>query len=181
MGRGVQDILDFWYGEPARGKWFAKDEAFDALIRERFLISYEQAIKHKLKPWEETADGMLALIILLDQFPRNMFRDTPRMFESDEYACLLVYKAIENRWDEAMNVDKRRFLYMPLMHSERLADQEYAVTLFTRNVDEYSAEFARKHMEIIKEYGRFPHRNAVMGRTNTAREEAFLKQPGSSF
>ena len=183
-------MLLFWFGPPAeRGKahkrWFVKDPAFDAEIRDRFLPLYEEARAGRRAHWKaQPADG-LALVIVLDQFPRNMFRGTPRAFESDPLALEAARQAVERGFDRDMPAVERLFLYLPFEHSERLADQELACELMQPlealqpELDAY--RYAVLHRDIVARFGRFPHRNAVLGRPSTPEEIAFLKGPGSSF
>ena len=183
-------MLLFWFGPPAeRGKahqrWFVKDPAFDAGIRDRFLPLYEEARAGRRAHWKaQPADG-LALVIVLDQFPRNMFRGTPRAFESDPLALEAARQAVERGFDRDMPAVERLFLYLPFEHSERLADQELACELMQPlealqpELDAY--RYAVLHRDIVARFGRFPHRNAVLGRPSTPEEIAFLKGPGSSF
>jgi uncharacterized protein (DUF924 family) len=172
-----QSILTFWFGLE-RKAWFAKNPAFDEEIRSRFLGLYEDALAGKLDQWKQEARSALALVILLDQFPRNMFRDSARAFEGDALAREAARTILEAGWDRAMSDDERTFAYLPFEHSESLADQELSVRLFEGN---QNFEWARRHWDIIQRFGRFPHRNAILGRTSTPEETAFLKTPGSGF
>ncbi len=177
----AQEVLDFWFQPEARQKWFAKDARFDAQITERFQSAYVAAKEGRLKHWLTTPHGLLAYILVLDQFSRNMFRGQAEMFATDALALAATHMALEKKWDEEMELDERRFLYMPLMHSETLEDQQRSVTLFEQKTDPYSAEYARQHQAIITRFGRFPHRNAILGRESTQAEQVFLTEPGSSF
>jgi uncharacterized protein (DUF924 family) len=184
------DVLLFWFGPPAeRGtahkRWFVKNEAFDREIRERFLPLYGEAAAGKLAHLKETAADCLALILLLDQFPRNMFRGTPRAFASDPLALETARHAVAQGFDRAMLPVERMFVYLPFEHSEALADQLSSCEL-TRPLDAYPEtndvyRYAVLHRDIIQRFGRFPHRNAVLGRASTPEELEFLKGPGSSF
>jgi uncharacterized protein (DUF924 family) len=184
-GRGedpwVEEVLGFWFGELAREAWFAKSEATDALIRRRFLSVYEQVAALPAEAAWTSPRRALATVLVLDQFPRNMFRGTPRAFATDGKARDIALGAIERGWDEGFDKDARAFLYLPLEHSEVLSDQERAVELFTRLGDAEYRRYAVAHRDIIARFGRFPHRNAILGRTSTPDEEAFLQQPGSAF
>lgn len=173
------NILNFWYKAENQSKWFAKDQEFDREITEKFLSSYEEAAKGNLDYWQESLAGSLALIILLDQFPRNMFREHPKSLATDTKALSIIKAIITKGIDKDAPTDYKNFLYMPLMHSENLADQELAAKLFAYDPDNH--KYAKMHMEIIKKFGRFPHRNIILGRKSTAEEIDFLKTPNSSF
>ena len=173
------DILAFWR-EAGSERWYKKDEAFDAEVRRRFLDLWQQAAAGKLASWEATDDGALALVIVLDQFPRNMFRADARTFSTDAMARDVASRAIERGADKRIDPSLIEFLYMPLMHSEALADQERCVALFRNSGRPENLKFAEVHADIIRRFGRFPHRNAVLGRTTTAAEQAFLDSGGFS-
>jgi len=173
------DVLAFWYAAGA-DKWFNKDAAFDADIRARFLTTYEAAATGQLASWEASADGTLALILVLDQFPRNMFRNSARAFATDSNARAVSNRAIALGFDRSVPVPERRFFYLPLMHSEDLTDQLRCIELCEAADDSEGVAYARTHADIIRRFKRFPHRNAVLGRTTTAEEEAFLKSGGFS-
>jgi uncharacterized protein (DUF924 family) len=173
----AQDVLDFWFGAD-RKAWFEKNPAFDAEIRSRFLPLYERAAAGALQAWREDPTSCLALVILLDQFPRNMFRGSARAFAADALAREAARTIVERGWDKSLSPDERTFVYLPFEHSEALEDQELAMRLFEGNPN---FEWARKHWEIIRRFGRFPHRNAALGRESTPEEIAFLKEPGSNF
>jgi uncharacterized protein (DUF924 family) len=175
-------VLEFWFADAARAKWFAKDAAFDAEIHACFGATQAAAVAGALGQWEETPDAALALVILLDQFPRNMFRGRPAAFASDALALGVARRAIARDFDQRIAPERRSFFYLPFEHSEDLADQERSVELFaTRTSDARGQDYARRHYDIVHRFGRFPHRNQILGRTSTAAEEAFLKGPGSSF
>ena len=174
-------VLDFWFEESGPEKWFVKDEAFDGEIRDRFGPVYRRAYDGDAGDWIETAEGCLALVIVLDQFPRNLFRDDPRAFGTDGHARILLQHALDKEFDKALDARQRQFLYMPLQHSEDLRDQDLSVELYATLGDDDVLEFARAHKDIIDRFGRFPHRNEILGRESTAEEIAFLSQPGSSF
>jgi uncharacterized protein (DUF924 family) len=176
-GMTPRDVLDFWFGQD-RKAWFAKDAAFDALLRERFLPLYETAAAGGLQAWMARPRSSLALVIALDQFPRNMFRGTARAFATDDRARACAGTILEKGWDKDMTPEERMFAYLPFEHSESLADQERALALFAGDPN---FEWARRHWEIIRRFGRFPHRNAALGRESTPEEIEFLKQPGSGF
>ncbi|WP_221930973.1 DUF924 family protein [Telmatospirillum sp. J64-1] len=178
----AREILDFWFDDSTKPRWFAPDAAFDEAIRQRFEQDYEKARAGQLGEWEEHPETMLALILLLDQFPRNMYRATPRAFEGDDLALRLAQRAVSQGWDETLPMEARRFLYLPFEHSESLANQRMSVALFERWEDDPEGlDYARRHLEVIERFGRFPHRNAILGRPSTPEEIEFLKQPGSSF
>jgi uncharacterized protein (DUF924 family) len=173
-----EDVLAFWFADPAR--WWKKDPAFDAEVRERFLALHEVIDRGDREDWLETARGALAFVVVLDQFSRNMFRGTARSFASDARARMAARRAVERGDDQALTDDQRPFLYMPLMHSEDLADQDRCCALFAAARSD-QLRYAESHRDIIRRFGRFPHRNALLGRASTPEEEGFLKQPGSSF
>ena len=170
-------MLDFWFGVEPK-KWFSRDEAFDAAITQRFLPTYEVAAAGQLDGWENTADSALALVIVLDQFSRNMFRGSPRTFAADARALAIAKGAVERGFDKTLDVQKRTFVYLPYEHSESLEDQERGVALNRASGDAESLKWAELHADIIRRFGRFPHRNAVLGRSTTAEEQAFLDAGG---
>jgi uncharacterized protein (DUF924 family) len=170
-------VLVFWR-EAGPKKWFTKDVAFDSEVRNRFLATYEAAATGGLAGWEGTAEGALALLIALDQFPRNMFRDGARAFAADPLARAVADRAIARGLDQRVKPSERGFFYLPLMHSEALADQERCAALYRAMDDVDGAKYADIHADIIRRFGRFPHRNAVLGRTTTAEEQTFLDDGG---
>jgi uncharacterized protein (DUF924 family) len=172
-----QQLLDFWFGQD-RKAWFEKNPAFDEEIRARFLALYEQAAAGELAGWQHAPESCLALVILLDQFPRNMFRAAARAFAADPLALAAARRIVERGWDREMSEDERTFAYLPFEHSESLEDQETSLRLFAGSAN---YEWARRHWEIIRRFGRFPHRNAALGRISTPEEIEFLKQPGAGF
>jgi uncharacterized protein (DUF924 family) len=172
----ADDVISFWQ-EAGRPMWFAKDANFDRRFRERFLSVHEAAARGELNDWATTPNGALALLILLDQFPRNAFRGTARMYASDARACDAAKRAIAAGHDMQIEGELRGFFYLPFCHSEELADQERAVELF-QQFRESSARAAERHRDIIKRFGRFPHRNSILGRTMTAEEQVYLDQGG---
>ena len=176
-----EDVLRFWFGgeDEPREAWFRKDEEFDREIRDRFEGLYEDAASGALDGWRESAEGALALVIALDQFPRNMFRGDPRSYATDEKARETARYAVDRAFDRELPPVRRTFLYMPFMHSEDLEDQRRSVALFEGTGE--AERYAVRHKEIVERFGRFPHRNAVLGRTTTPEEAEFLKEPGSSF
>lgn len=195
MPEAVAQILNFWFDDPAtansaygkeRRVWFYKDPAFDQRIRDQFMDVYKQARQGIYTEWMQTHRGALALIVLLDQFSRNMFRGTPRSFEADTQALSVAQSAIAHGYDRALMPVERIFLYLPFEHSENLEHQDQAVALFEALIEIApellsSLQYAYRHRDVIARFGRFPHRNGILGRTSTPAEIAFLKQPGSRF
>lgn len=188
----VDEILDFWFSGAEgdgpggwRSVWFARDEAFDREIGERLGTYYEQAASGELDGWMKSARGCLALILLLDQVPRNLFRNDPRSFATDVKALAVARHAVDRALDRELPPVQRSFMYMPFEHSESIEDQNRSVELFTL-LDTglgvpAALDYARRHRVIIERFGRFPHRNTVLGRLTTPEEAEFLNQPGSSF
>jgi uncharacterized protein (DUF924 family) len=170
------DIVAFWRAVGPK-RWFEKDLALDDEVRRRFLDRHEAAAAGKLTSWERTAEGALALLILLDQFPRNMFRGRARAFATDPLARAIASRAILNGFDGAI-ADMRTFFYLPFMHSETLADQEKAVAFYRAQNNADGLKWAERHADIIRRFGRFPHRNAILGRVTTPEEQAFLDGGG---
>jgi uncharacterized protein (DUF924 family) len=191
----VQAILEFWFGAPdspdsrypeRRKLWFTKSEVTDATIRQEFMPLYVQAATGELDHWDTAPESCLALILLLDQFPRNLFRDDPRAFAMDEKALAIAKRAIEQGFDQPLSPLQRLFMYLPLEHSENLADQHQSVALIEtiKQLDpdlDDAYNYALRHREVIQRFGRFPHRNAILGRPSTPDEQEFLQQPGSRF
>jgi uncharacterized protein (DUF924 family) len=169
-------IVDFWR-EAGPSLWFAKDPEFDRRFRERFIARYEAAARGELSAWLTTAEGALALLLLLDQFPRNVFRDTPRMYATDAMACEIAAAAVDAGHDQAVEAEMARFFYLPFGHSESLADQERAVAL-VRRLGEPDISRAERHCGIVRRFGRFPHRNPILGRAMTEEEQRFLDEGG---
>lgn len=177
----AQDILDFWFKQTTPAQWFGKDDAFDLLIQQRFAELHQQASAGELFTWRSSAEGRLAEIIVLDQFSRNLYRDNPHAFAQDAMALVLAQEAIALGLDQQLDQTKRSFLYLPYMHSESKLIHEQALHLYTELGAEMNLKFEKMHKAIIDQFGRYPHRNAVLGRTSTAEEIAFLQQPNSSF
>ncbi len=185
------EVLAFWFGERARPLWFEKDEAFDVEIRAGFGAAHRDAAAGRLAAWEKTPDGAVALVILLDQFSRNIHRGTPRAFACDQAAREVADRAIACGFERQLTFDQRVFLYLPFEHSEDLADQRRCVALFRGLAESQTGAlrdqgfgyvgYAERHAEIIERFGRFPHRNQVLGRETTPAEDAFLREPNSSF
>jgi len=186
------EVLDFWFGNPGspergepRDVWFRKSETFDNAVREHFLPLYEQAAAGALGAWNDAPHALLALIILLDQFPRNMFRNAARAFATDGAALAAATRMVEQGWDVKLAPVARWFAYLPFEHAEDAVMQQRSVQLFaslaTGSALADVLVWARKHHDVIARFGRFPHRNAVLGRVSTAAEIEFLKEPGSTF
>ena len=181
-GPGAHDLLHFWFEECQPVQWFRKDPAFDQQVRERFGALSERAVAGQLQQWAEEPDSALALVLLLDQLPRQLWRGTPEAFAGDAAALELSLRALAMGWIEAEpQRERRQFCLMPLMHSEDLAIQEQGLKLFERFCDAETTAFAGRHRDVIARFGRFPHRNEVLGRSSSTEELAFLKQPGSRF
>ncbi|MCK9907968.1 DUF924 family protein [Microbacteriaceae bacterium K1510] len=173
------DIVAFWR-EAGPDRWFNKDTDFDAEIRRRFLTTHEAAAAGQLTAWEATAEGALALLILLDQFPRNMFRDGARAFATDPLARAVAAGALLRGFDAQVPADLRTFFYLPFEHAEDMADQERCIALYKAAGDADNLKWAELHADIIRRFGRFPHRNAVLGRATTPEEQKFLDEGGFS-
>jgi uncharacterized protein (DUF924 family) len=171
-----EDVLAFWR-EAGPDKWFKKDDALDAAIRERFLATYEAAAAGKLSAWESTAEGALALAIVLDQFPRNMFRGEARIYAADALARAVANRALKRGYDQDVPQAERGFFFLPFMHSEDLVDQDRCVELY-RAADSDDLKWAIQHRDIVRRFGRFPHRNAMLGRATTPEEQTFLDGGG---
>ena len=176
MDVGAAEVAAFWR-EAGPDRWFAQDDAFDAKFRDRFLDRHYAAARRQCDHWSDHAAGSLALMILLDQFPRNCFRGTGHMFATDPLARFFSRKAVAAGFDQAIEQDLRVFFYLPLEHSELLADQQLSVELHTARAEPY-LKYARDHHAIIERFGRFPHRNPMLGRQTTPEERAFLDGGG---
>ncbi len=179
----AQDVLAFWFEETKPEAWFKKEDSFDARVRARFeslaQARAEEVRRQGASPWQEGADTALALLLLLDQFPRNMYRGTARAFAWDDLALRVAGTALEKGYDLLTPQDRRAFFYMPFMHSEDLSDQERCVALTTTRLDDQrTARHARAHREVIRRFGRFPHRNDILGRASTPAEIAYLAEGG---
>ncbi|MCE3232904.1 MAG: hypothetical protein K0R98_1161 [Rickettsiaceae bacterium] len=177
----TQEILDFWFAEENKHKWFEKDSDFDSEITKRFLATYKEAKKKYDPLLEHTPQDMLATVIVLDQFPRNMFRGKKEAYATDVLALKIADDAIRRAYDKELSAEQRKFLYMPFMHSEDIKHQRYAVALFARLGDTISAEYANQHKGVIVRFGRFPHRNSALERKSTEKEIKFLAEAGSGF
>lgn len=200
MSDRIEDILDFWFGEldehgcagpNQRKRWWVKSDRFDETVKAKFLADYEAIVEGEREVWRTTARGALAYIIVLDQFSRNMFRGTSKMFEADELARDVCYEGLESGFDAELGFDERAFFYLPLEHSESMDDQMRCLEVFQSLVEEAPEhlkhdarnylDFADRHRAIIERFGRYPHRNEALGRASTSEEIAFLETPGSSF
>ncbi|MNG78944.1 DUF924 family protein [Serratia quinivorans] len=176
-----RQVLDFWFDEIEPALWFKKDDEFDRLLHTRFGQIWHAAAAGELAHWRETIEGRLAEVIVLDQFSRNLFRGTPRSFASDCMALVLAQEAIRSGQCEQLSKEQRGFLYLPFMHSESALIHQQALALYTELDNGDQLEFELRHKAIIDRFGRYPHRNAILGRVSTAEEEAFLLLPGSGF
>jgi len=196
----LEGILDFWFGElnehgcsspEHRKRWWTKSDAFDEAIQSHFLDDYEAIVVGEREAWRSTARGALAYIIVLDQFSRNMFRGTPKMFAADELAREVCREGLDAGFDAELSFDERVFFYLPLEHSESTTDHELCMELFERLLEsapqplegdaKYYLDFALRHKAIIEHFGRYPHRNEILGRASSDEEAKFLEEPGSSF
>jgi uncharacterized protein (DUF924 family) len=169
-----QDILDFWFSDDMRSRWFASTPDIDVAIKHRFEPVWESALRGELDHWQGTPDGVLALILVLDQFPRNMFRGKAQAFAGGDRSLAVARQAIARGDDHLLGRDRVAFLYLPFMHSEALADQDLSVQLFEAAALAANLRFANHHRDIVRRFGRFPHRNAALGRASTAEELAYL-------
>ncbi|WP_062814253.1 DUF924 family protein [Proteus mirabilis] len=176
-----QPVLTFWFEECTPKQWFQKDSAFDKEIKDRFGELCISASRAELASWRESIEGRLGEIIILDQFSRNIWRDTPKAFAQDNMALILAQEAIRLPEYLTLTPVKRKFLIMPFMHSESQKIHQDAIALFSQLNDDDTYQYELRHKEIIDKYGRYPHRNEILGRTSTAEELAFLQQPSSSF
>jgi len=176
-----EEVLKFWFEETKPAQWWKKDTEFDTRISERFSALHARVAQCELYQWRQSARGRLAEIIILDQFSRNMFRNSPGAFVNDHTALVLAQEAVGQGLDLLVNQVERGFIYLPYMHSESRAIHEVAERLYLQHGSQSGLEWERKHKAIIERFGRYPHRNAVLGRKSTAEEIAFLKQPGSHF
>lgn len=177
MVASATDVVSFWQ-KAGPDRWFKKDQAFDDEIRERFIATHEAAAAGQLSVWEQSAQGALALLILLDQFPRNIFRGDARAFATDPLARAIAAGAIIRGFDSQVPKEMRGFFYLPFEHSENLADQERCIAFHKAIDDTEGLKWAEIHADIIRRFGRFPHRNTALGRTTTAEEQAFLDSGG---
>ena len=179
--RGIAEVLSFWFEELSPAQWFKKDDVLDETIRLRFGSLYEELAASGGSEWLDTPRGPLAAVIVLDQFPRNLFREDARAYATDAAALTIAKSAIDRGFDRNMDVSQKQFLYMPFQHCEDLEEQIRSVGLFASLGDPNTLNYARRHKDVIEHFGRFPHRNAVLGRSSTPEELEFLEQPNSSF
>ncbi len=177
----ANEVLNFWFDEISPEKWWLKDLTFDQEIKQRFINVHSAANIAELFTWRETPQGRLAEIIVLDQFSRNIYRDTPKSFASDSLALVLAQEAIALGIDMKVAENQRSFFYLPFMHSESMVIHQQALVLYEKLGNANSLAFEIKHLAIIKKFGRYPHRNTILGRSSTADEVSFLQQPNSSF
>ena len=188
MDKTAKDILTFWFGTTDMSAdiekndlWFKSTPEFDAALIDRFEAVHERAAAGDLDHLRDTPAECLALVISLDQFPRNIYRGTGKAFHTDAKACAESHFALESGHDKALSLEPRKFFYLPLVHSENLADQDMAVEMYRNFDDEKSMQSAIGHRDAIRQFGRFPHRNEVLGRTSTPEEKDYLAQPGAGF
>ena len=174
-------ITQFWFEEIKPDKWFEKDEDFDSILSKKFSNQVKLALANKLDYWKKNLESCMSLILLLDQFTRNIYRDKAKAFSGDPKALDLSLHAIKNDYLQSENDAWRHFILMPMMHSENLAIQEMSLPLFKKYTNQRTFEFAKKHHDIICKYNRFPHRNQILGRKSSKEEQLFLGEPGSSF
>ncbi|MDF1683931.1 MAG: DUF924 domain-containing protein [Legionellaceae bacterium] len=172
----AEAILTFWFNQLTPAQWWMKDAELDKLLTQQFSEIHQQAASGELLNWRETARGCLAEVIILDQFSRNMFRDTPQSFAYDDMALSLAQEAIRRLLDRQLSLSERSFLYMPFMHSESLEIHQQALDLFAAPGLEQALDFEKQHLKIIQRFGRYPHRNAILNRASTDEEKEFLKQ-----
>jgi len=175
------NIIEFWFEEISPKDWWNKSDTFDQMVLKRFSEIHLQANLGELFEWRSEPLGRLAEIIILNQFSRNIYRNLPQAFSSDTAALILTQAALEKGVDKNLNSDQKGFLYMPMMHSESLKIHKYSTAFFNQEGCESYASSSKRHMEIIERFGRYPHRNIILGRESTPDEIEFLKQPGSSF
>lgn len=183
MKDAQKDILSFWFDEIQPAQWFQINPDFDETVRERFTDAYEKASMGIFDDWKTDSDGCLALCLLMDQFPRNMFRGKPRAFATDPKALVIAKFALAKGFDQVLAPIKRRFIYLPFEHSENLNDQRKSVELFEKikKDDPMGYDYAQRRLKVIEQYGRFPHRNKILGRDNSPEEEVYLAGAGAGF
>ncbi len=178
----IDEIVDFWFDDAMKPYWFRKSDSFDRAVADTLGEPHAAAARGDCDSWMEDVDGCLALCILLDQVPRNIFRGDPRSFATDAKARAVAEHALANGFDLECTTDERIFLYLPLEHHEDMDSQNRSVALFTERVgDDVTVDYANRHRAVIERFGRFPHRNAILGRDSTPEEAAFLLEPNSSF
>jgi len=178
-----KQILDFWFTQTSPEQWFQVSTKFDQKILDNFHEIYKKGVAGDFEDWKNSAKGALSYCILLDQMPRNMFRGTPKAFATDALALKMARYAVHSKFDDDLSILEKRFIYLPYEHSEDLKDQETSVQLFEKikQQDAMGYEYAVKHYDVIKEYGRFPHRNEILRRSNTKAEEEYLSNPNAGF
>ncbi len=181
VSNDIEEVLDFWFGELRPEQWFKRDPVVDNAVRRRFKTLHERIARLEGKSWGDTPERSLAAVIVLDQLSRNLFRDDARAFASDHAALALAKAAIERGFDRRLDGQRRVFLYMPFQHSEEPEEQARSVELFSTLDDPHSLRFAERHKQIVDRFGRFPHRNRILGRVSSPEELAFLDEPDSSF
>ena len=179
--RSSAEVLEFWFTECSPEQWFTKDDGFDRTLATRFGDTVDAGLAGRLDAWADDADGCLALVLVLDQFTRNIHRDTPRAFAGDEMALALSLRCVDRGHIDDDDPNRRTFMLMPMMHSEDIEVQERSLPLFKKHTPEHTYDYAIRHRDIVKRFARFPHRNAILGRPSTHEETEFLKQPNSSF
>lgn len=187
----AHDVLNFWFQELSPQQWFRGGDTVDTLIRDRFESIIDPVFRGEKDDWADTPEGRLALILILDQFPRNLYRSQPKSFSYDEKALVLTLEGLDLKVDEKLSPHQRAFFYLPLEHCEEMAAQDRSIERYAALVTQlpeseregvrHYLEYAWNHYVIIKRFGRYPHRNDILGRESTAKEVAFLKEPGSSF
>jgi len=170
----ASELLDFWFSQRAAKYWFNSTPEFDQELRDKFMATYHAAVACELDSWQDTVQGALALVIIFDQLPLNMFRGQAESFATEQRAREVASHAIEHDFDQSLPDKQKAFLYMPFMHSEVLADQELSVALYAEANLQHNLRFARHHMDIVRRFGRFPHRNRILGRESSAEELAYL-------
>lgn len=173
--KNYQEIIDYWYSDSVKALWFNATAEFDGELKRKFESTYLAAANGELEHWKNNGLGILALVILLDQIPLNIYRGTPKSFDTEALSREMANIAINNGWHEELTGEQKAFLYMPFMHSENLVDQDKAIYLFEAAGLEENAKFAHHHRSIVARFGRFPHRNKILGRENSEAEEAYLK------
>ena len=174
-------VLSFWFDRKDTSAWFKKNKKFDVIIKKRFELLIRAAKRGSLKSWEKNPKSCLALILLLDQFTRNVYRDKKEAFEGDGLSQKIVLEAIKKKFDKKLTKNERMFLYMPLMHAENLEMHKISMSLFKKLGNKNTLNFAREHEDLIKKFGRYPHRNKILGRISTAKEKKYLATPEAGF
>ncbi len=179
--QAIDKLLEFWFADEHKPRWYDSTEDFDERCRRGYGELLEKAVAGELSAWEDTAEGALALCLLLDQMPRNIHRGTPKAFATDPSAVAAASRAIDRGFDRELEPERRKFLYMPFMHAENLADQERCIALIREAGFEDMLPHAEEHADVIRRFGRFPHRNAILGRDTTSEEEAFLAAGAKTY